>query len=131
MYTRKSTFTLVTLFLVLLGAYIFTACGPASADEVPADDPAITDPSFRQEAPERYIECEDGSVVLLGEGGTSVCPESTGPMEPDAPPVSDSTATEEEGGYSPDAPPATDSVTFDQVAQWQWLFNVISRLFSK
>jgi hypothetical protein len=71
---------LVILVVVLVGVWV---TNPAKADgPPPPEDPAVTDPFFREEAPERMVECDNNVFVPLGEGGTWECPPH--PAEPDA-----------------------------------------------
>ena len=68
---------------ILVGAVVglLFACLPAASADAPPTPAPVTDPFFREEAPERMVECGNNVFVPLGEGGTWECPH---PAEPDA-----------------------------------------------
>jgi hypothetical protein len=76
---RKFLLQVAVLVISVMG--VLFACLPSASADGPGAPAPVTDSFFREEAPERMVECADNVFVPLGEGGTWECPH---PAEPDA-----------------------------------------------
>lgn len=79
MNLKKYALQIAAIAVLLLSALIIFL--PSAKADGPGTPPSPTDPYFREEAPERMVECDNNVFVPLGEGGTWDCPQSQLPNE--------------------------------------------------
>lgn len=79
MNLRKYALQIAAVAVLVLSALIIFL--PSARADGPGAVPAPTDPYFREEAPERMVECDNNVFVPLGEGGTWECPQPQLPNE--------------------------------------------------
>lgn len=72
MNLRKYALQIAAVAVLLLSALLIFL--PSAKADGPISEPTPTDPYFREEAPERMVECGNNVFVPLGEGGTWECP---------------------------------------------------------